>query len=246
MALPAQPNQSLMHGLACLQAVVAAENPVGSRELARRLGLEHTRVHRLLGTLCHLGMLERSVDRTFRPGPGIHLLSAQSLRGSGLLAAALPLLRPFADERLIVSLGVLWDQVVCYLVRAEPGQTPEAAIGAHDPHPAHRSILGLALLAALPDKEVRRRLTGPPLGLGKPDLRALKPELAATRTQGYALRRDAGDHAYALAFPVGDPPVAAVGLTGIRRKRDATRLARQLGRAAEQITARLGDGAPSN
>jgi hypothetical protein len=40
--LPAQPNQSLIDGLECFQAVVAAGRPVGGRELARTLGVEPT------------------------------------------------------------------------------------------------------------------------------------------------------------------------------------------------------------
>ena len=38
--LPAQPNQSLIDGLECLQALSSTDRPVGSRELARMLGLE--------------------------------------------------------------------------------------------------------------------------------------------------------------------------------------------------------------
>jgi len=228
MPLPAQPNQSLIHGLACLQTVVGGAAAMGSREVARILGLEHTKVNRLLGTLCHLGLVERTASRKYRPGPGIHLLSAQSLRGSGLLAAALPLLEPLGREELIVSLGVLWDQHVCYLVRALPGQSPAAAIGAHAPHPAHLSILGLALLAGMPDTEIRRRLGRAPLSLAAEDLSRLLRECAATRQQGHAERRDARQRTYALAVPIGQVPVAAVGVTGIRRRRDIPRLVKAL------------------
>ena len=129
--LPAQPNQSLMNGLACLQAVVTADRPVGSREVARILDLEHTRVNRLLGTLSYLGFIERTSSRKYRPGPGIHVLSAQSLRGSGLLIAALPELRTLVDEKLVIALGVLWDRSICYLVHAAPGTDPGDGIGAH-------------------------------------------------------------------------------------------------------------------
>src|SRR5450432_664771 len=106
--MPAQPNQSLANGIACLQALTAAEDAIGSRELARRLGLEPTLANRLLGTLAELGLAERTPERKYRPGPGIHVLAAQSLRGSGLLQAALPVIRGLLDEGLAVALGVLW------------------------------------------------------------------------------------------------------------------------------------------
>ena len=61
--------------LACLQAVVTSNRPLGSREVARLLGLEHTRVNRLLGTLC-LGLFASTavnpggVDGLFHGNPG--------------------------------------------------------------------------------------------------------------------------------------------------------------------------------
>ena len=105
---PAQPNKSLLNGIACFQVVAAEKMPLGSREIARRLGLGHTRVSRLLGTLASLGLVARTKNRKYIPGPGIHVLSAQSLHGSGLLSAAIPVLRRIHARRMIVALGVLW------------------------------------------------------------------------------------------------------------------------------------------
>ena len=73
---------------------------MGSRELARILGLEPTRVNRLLKTLEHIGLLSQTEKRKYRPGPGIHILAAQSLYSSGLLKAAIENLETFqADEK---------------------------------------------------------------------------------------------------------------------------------------------------
>ncbi|MFW5856270.1 MAG: IclR family transcriptional regulator [Planctomycetota bacterium] len=205
---PAQPNRSLMHGLACLQGVVSAEGPIGSRALARRLDLEHTRVNRLLGTLGHLGLVTQTGDRKYVPGPAIHVLSAQSLRGSGLLARALPHLRALADERLTLALGVLWRHEVCYLVHAAPGQDPADAVGAHRPYPAHDSILGLALLAAESDAAIAEVLAGEPDRLPR-----LRTEIDAVRRTGHAARVLA-DGRRSVAVAIGSPAVAAVSLTG--------------------------------
>lgn len=90
---PSQPNRSIIAGVTVLQEVVAAGAPVGSRELARRLGLEHSKANRILGTLVHMGMLRRTADRRYAPGAGVHVLSAQSLRASGLIQASLAPLR---------------------------------------------------------------------------------------------------------------------------------------------------------
>src|SRR3954470_11988766 len=98
--LPAQPNQSLIDGLSVLQALAVSNEPVGGRALARQLGLEPTRVNRLLKTLAHLGMARQDPDRKYLPGPAMHVLSALSLFGSGLIRrgiAPLESLHPLAE-----------------------------------------------------------------------------------------------------------------------------------------------------
>lgn len=146
--LPAQPNQSLMRGIECLQTITMAGEPLGSREVARRLGVEHTRVNRLLGTLAALGFVSRTPDRRYAPGPALHVLSAQSLSASGLLRAAIPVLRRERPAGMLVALGVLWREQVCYLVHALPGVDPADAIGAHRAYPAKESVIGRCLEAA--------------------------------------------------------------------------------------------------
>jgi DNA-binding IclR family transcriptional regulator len=235
--LPAQPNQSLIGGLDCLQAVITAGEPIGSRDVARRLGLEHTRVSRLLGTLKHLGLVEQTPDRKYRPGPGVHLLSAQSLHASGLLRAALPHLDQFRDERLLVAMGVLWGGQVCYLLHGRSDQPLGERLSAHEPHPAHRSIIGLAMLAALSDGALRRALKED-FELPAGGIRALRDDIRRTREQGYAMRDAAGQ--VGLAVTVGAPPVAAISLTGHIDGRRVGKLVRQLQVAAEAISAELG------
>jgi DNA-binding IclR family transcriptional regulator len=142
---PAQPNQSLMHGIECLQAIAIADGPLGSREVARRLDLEHTKVNRLLGTLAALGFVTRTADRRYVPGPALHVLSAQSLSASGLLQASIPVLRRGRLPDMVVALGVVWRDEVCYLVHAAPGVDPADAIGAHRASPAAESVIGRCL-----------------------------------------------------------------------------------------------------
>ena len=67
--MTAQPNQSLGHGLEVLHALCGADGPIGSRELSRLLGMEHTRVNRLLGTMATLGA-------TAAPGTGFTAMPA--------------------------------------------------------------------------------------------------------------------------------------------------------------------------
>ncbi len=145
--IPAQPNLSLQCGIDCLLELASTSDPVGSREMARRLGEEHTRVNRLLGTLAHLGLAEKTPDRKYAPGPGVHLLAAMSLRGSKLLRAALPPIRHLMErtgER--IALGVRWRDHVCYLFHGGPDEPIEAAVAPENLFPAKQSSIGMVLL----------------------------------------------------------------------------------------------------
>ena len=86
--LNAQPNQSLIDGIATLQALAMSPEPIGSRELARQLGIDSTKVNRLLKTLAYLGIARQTANRKYTAGPGMHVLAAQSLFASGLIRRA--------------------------------------------------------------------------------------------------------------------------------------------------------------
>jgi hypothetical protein len=139
---PAQPNQSILTGLDVLQEVIAVGRPIGSRDLARRLGLEHSRANRILGTLVSGGMLQQDGQSKYRPGPRVHVLSALSLHASGLISAALPELTRFLEEGATVALGTLWRDTVVYLLHAKPGDNLAATAGAHQNYPRDKSIVG--------------------------------------------------------------------------------------------------------
>ena len=225
---PAQPNRSLAGGLDCLGTLVAAERPVGSRELARELGLDPTRVNRLLGTLAHLGLAERTAGRKYVPGPGLHVLAAMSLRGSRLLSAAMPHLAALGAELpgYSVALGVLWRRHVAYLYFAGPGEEPQVAIASRDLFPAEKSSIGLVMLAGRERKEVRELFKDRPAAEGK----ELLGRVQSTRKRGWALV--AGR---TLGVPVGDPPVAGLALAGKVNARNRARLVRKLTQAARDI-----------
>ena len=54
--MSSQPNNSLATGLAVLTEICAANEALGGRELARRMGLHHAKVNRLLMTLAEIGV----------------------------------------------------------------------------------------------------------------------------------------------------------------------------------------------
>ncbi|MGW7680862.1 IclR family transcriptional regulator [Kribbella sp. NPDC054772] len=238
---PAQPNQSLIDGLACLQALASQARPVGSRELGRELGLEPTRVNRLLKTLAHLGLAQQDDKRKYSPGPGIHVLAAQSLRASGLLTAALGPLEALFGLGHQVAMGVLWRDQVAYLYHATPGSDPHEGIGREPLFPAHHSGLGQALLATRTDDEVRELYAGTQhaedVVLDGPD--GLLSDLALVRKQGYALTRtgETGSTGYrTIGLVLSETAGTAIGLAGSFGDRSVPRLVSALEGTAAVIT----------
>jgi DNA-binding IclR family transcriptional regulator len=147
--MPAQPNRSLADGMALFGALCASGTPLGSREAARLMGWEATRANRLLGTLRDLGLAEQDADRRYRPGPGVHLLAAQVLRGSGLLGAAMRVLARTPRDGLGVAFGVLWQGQVVYLLHAGVGEPIETGLRPHALFPAGESSIGRLLESML-------------------------------------------------------------------------------------------------
>ncbi|VTM22081.1 Uncharacterised protein [Raoultella terrigena] len=80
--MSSQPNQSLIDGIRCLQYLVTSGRAIGCRELARLMGINATRVNRLLMTMAAIGLTQQDEQRRYLPGPGIHALAAQAIRGS--------------------------------------------------------------------------------------------------------------------------------------------------------------------
>ncbi len=222
--LPAQPNQSLMDGLAVLQTVVGHPDGIGTRQMARDLGLEPTRINRLLKTLAHLGLAQQTARRKYRPGPAIHVLAAQALFGSGLLQRAVPHLEKLHRLDLIVALGVLWRDQVCYLYHAAPGMKPSQALGRVGLFPATRSGIGMALLAE--QKDLHRFPV------------AVRSELRQTRARGYALvEPQPGRRERSLGVVIPGGTQAAIALSGVIADQRVEPLVAELRQAAAGIGA---------
>lgn len=211
----AQPNQSLIDGIATLQALATSGVPVGGRELARRLGFEPTRVNRLLKTLAYLGIASQTADRKYTSGPGMHVLAAQSLFASGLIRRALPVLESLRRFNLVVALGVLWRDNVSYLYHAPPGVGSAEAVGRIGLYPATNGGIGLALLATRSNDEVAEIYEGREIPSFPHGIASLLTYLDEVRALGYVrvlVKPEVEQHS--LAVPVGDPTRAAIAMSG--------------------------------
>lgn len=228
---PAQPNQSLIDGLEVLRALAMAHAPVGSREVARQLKLEPTRANRLLKTLASIGIADQTSDRRYRPGPGMHMLAAQSLRGSGLLRVAVPLLQSMARPGLVVAMGTVWRGQVCYLYHASIDTAPADAIGHRPAFPAWQSGVGVAALSSLPVDQVREHLRSIDSRAEREQLKSL---VAKARDQRFAYVEQTEQR---IGLAVGIPQTGvAVGVSGRIDTSQITPLVQQLNRIANTLS----------
>ena len=208
-ALPAQPNQSLLDGLAILSRISVSREPRGVTALAKELGLELTRVNRLVKTMAHAGFLYRTAGRTYAPGAGLHVLAAHSLFASGTMERSRNILGRLAVHGRIVAFGVLWGGSVFYLYHWAPGLAVDQAFGRLALYPAHLSSLGVALLADRTPREAAAFAAKIP----KRERAAFAAALAGARERGFAEIPSPGG-GRSIACTVGAPPYAALGLSG--------------------------------
>ncbi|MBY8829537.1 IclR family transcriptional regulator [Hephaestia mangrovi] len=211
----AQPNQSLIDGIATLQALASAPEPIGCRALARQLGINTTKVNRLLKTLAFLGIARQTANRKYTAGSGMHVLAAQSLFASGLLRRALPVLEGLRRFGHTVALGVLWNDSVSYLFHAPPGIEASRGLGRIGLLPATTSGIGIALLAELPEERVRALYEGRDIPMFPAGIGALLDKLKETREAGYARVHVADERDFhAVATVIGDPVHAGIAVSG--------------------------------
>lgn len=212
--MTAQPNQSLIDGLSCLQALASEQNTIGCREMARNLGLNNMRANRLLKTLADIGLAQQDEKKRYSIGPGIHALAAQSLFGSGILQQALPLLRELKHTKLTVAIGVLWRDHVTYLLHGKIGENIEDALGRVGLFPATKSSIGMLLLAEKDDVSLEELFKNNyPYFTSK---EAFYTQINQIRQNGYSNIQTTGEEAHqSIAVCIGNPSIAGIALTRI-------------------------------
>lgn len=204
--------QSVVRSLNVLEAV-AAHQPVGVAELARRLGLPKSTVQRSLLTLAESGWLEPVDGELTRwaLGPSARRLARGHGREVNLREAALGPMQALRDQtnetiHLAVPDGLSW---VVLVERMDSLQAVRTFNELGTRTPMHATSTGLSVLAHLPESRVdaviAEGLTAySGTTISDPD--ELRAELRRIRKRGYALNL----RAYR-------PQVAAIGAAVLDR-----------------------------
>jgi DNA-binding IclR family transcriptional regulator len=190
-AAASRPEGPVHRAFSLLQLVVAADQPVGVRELARRAGLSRSTTSRMLGILAGLGMVERTSDGAARPGAGLATLT-QRLEGSP--AVLRERFRPLAAEMRRTygenaAVGIDDGPGFLYLASARVPAAVQVADPVDRTYPFHLVAPGLVAMAAWPEERLEQYLSEP-LPAATPnsvtDPARIRKRLARIRRDGYA------------------------------------------------------------
>ena len=238
--------------LRLLQAFGPHERDVSLGDLAQRVGLPKSSVHRLLVTLVGHGFVERDPStRRYRLGVRLFELGSTVIHERGLHSAAHPVLEELSAStgetcHLAILSGL--EAVYVYKVDGESSVIMSSRVGGRAP--CHATSIGKVLTAWAGD-DVLRQLRGQRLRAYTDrtitSAPALEAELARVREQGYALDLEELEEGLrCVAAPTRDQSwrvVAALGIAGLRRRfqdEHLDRLVAPVVRAAARLSRNLG------
>jgi DNA-binding IclR family transcriptional regulator len=226
---------------------------MGVTDLAKKLGLGKSSVHRLLATLAGRGYVEKSPqsDR-YRLTYRLFAVGSPAADRFGLREVAHPIMERLAAETgETVNLGVLDGARVVNLHKVESRHLLRMHMEVGGGVPAHATALGKVLLAALEPSELGQRLGGQRLTrLTRRtivDRTTLRRMLARIREQGFATDdEECSLGLRCVAAPILDhrgAVVAALSISGPSQRLPGqilSHLAENVQAAAQDVSQRLG------
>ena len=220
---PAGRLSSVRNAARVLKAYSRADRELGVSQLARRLGLGVSTVHRLLVTLTDEGLLERGERGTYRLGLQMYELGVTVFPNRDLHEAALPVLASLREATgESVQMGVLDQLDVVYVERLEGPRTVRIFHRAGHRLPAHTTSTGKVLLAHLPAEILQARLVDWQPARLTPhtitDQRVLLDQLGRVAERGWAQNvEESALGAVSVGAPVRDDTgavIAAISVVG--------------------------------
>jgi len=216
--------QSLQRGLGILEIVAKNGTGVTMAEVSREIGLHTSTTFHLIRTLAALGYLVQDEGtKQYHLGSKVFHLAASAWTEVQLFKIAKPFLVDMAQHTGETShLAILERGEVIVIDKVDGSGPVRLTERVGYPRPAHCTAIGKALLANLPEAEMKAFLEAGEFRPSTPKTITAGPileqELARVRAQGYAV----DDEEFAqgircLAAPVRNftgQVVAAVGISG--------------------------------
>lgn len=218
-----QPTRAVERALDILLCFGSGTSTLTLTQIAERVGMHKSTVHRLLATLENKGFVQRLEDNgAYRLGFRLVELGFLVLKSTDIHQQATPYLhRLVAEHRETVDLAILDGANVVYLQVIESPQRVKLAAAPGQRLPTYCTATGKAFLAFLPDEQVKSILRQ---GLRKytahtkVSLPDLYEDLRLTRERGFAIsEQEYEDGINAVASPILDAsrrPIAVIAIAG--------------------------------
>jgi DNA-binding IclR family transcriptional regulator len=245
-------NQSVARAIDILNLLAERSEPLGVREIARRLELAPSNIQRLIKTLAKAGFLEQT-EGTLRYKIGYRAFQVGSafVGQNSLYSAVMPQLYALAAHHITGFLGVRRDRSVVYLATVQ-SEGPIAIT--HRPGSQthlHSTAMGKALLAEMDDNAMRALLGAGPLPRLTPRTKVALPqlmkEIEAIRRTGSATSEEENRQGFfsagAVVRDAGGAAIAVVSgavPTAILKANDRAAIVRQVLEAAQNASRELG------
>jgi DNA-binding IclR family transcriptional regulator len=243
---------SVANSLRLIKAFSEDRYEIGISDLAKRLGLAKSTVHRLASTLLEQGMLEQNpADGKYRLGLALFELGTLVRRKMDFTVEARPFLRTLMEKTgETVHLAILDRDSVLYIITHESKQALRMGSKVGTRVPVHATAVGKTLLAFQPEEEIERIIA-----LGLPasapntvvDPKPLRRELALVRARNYAVDDEESEVGLrSIAAPIRSHSgnvVAAISIAGPVHRMTKKMLlgwVRELVEVADAVSRRLG------
>lgn len=242
--------------LLLLRALAEASGPQQASVLAQHLGFPRSSTYHLLAAMEATGFVTHyPEDERWGLGIGALEVGTAYLRHDPLAGVAEPVLRSLASRLSLpaaVHCGVLHDRETLYVATDRTPRPVTVVVDVGVRLPASLTASGRAMLAVLPDSQVRalfpdRKAFVDRTGRGPQSLSQLRGLLARERREGVSIEEGFVVTGYAsvaaCARDRAGSPVASIGATVPRTSLSADEreeLTREVRRAAKELTRRLG------
>ncbi|TAM75655.1 IclR family transcriptional regulator [bacterium] len=218
-----------------LLSFVEGEPLLGVSEIARKLALPKSVVHRALDALVETGLVARDRETSrYRLGPRALELGLAAVGAPDVRTLALPIMQELvreSGETATLSLLVGVERV--YVAQVESPQEVRMTVEVGRRYPIYAGASGRAILAYFSQEEVGRYLDRTALDALTPstitDRKRLERELAKVRAHGYAASSGERDPwAAAVAAPIlpsGRRVIGSMSICGPRTRLSTERVA---------------------
>ncbi len=212
---------SVLKAISIMNLFTPDEPRLTLAEISRRLGIPKSTAHNLLNTLLSEGLIEKTDGDAYALGTRLISLTQSVRVNVELRDRAAPLLRQLADSCDESAYLTYRDgDYALYIYAVESSRRLMARTAVGDRVPLHCTSVGKAILAHLPDQEIRAIIQRVGLPAFTPhtitDSEALYATLATVRQQGFAT--DYAEHepgTYCLGAPVRDAQGHVIGACSI-------------------------------